>query len=296
MAYISKSFIQASNTAFFKNFAEYTGKLLYPQFCIQADSKGKTETYEWFGQVPGMNEWVDERSSESLKDFSYTLKNKDYEATIGIDKNTFDDDQSGQINIRLNQLAPSAAEHPELLFLNLLTNGAANLCFDGGFFFSAAHPALFEGGAAYSNLVTGTGVTAALIQADFASAQALYQAYLKRNGLPVITYNPKITILHSPALSGVMKVAFNQQYNAGPVDNIYWNAAVPIAHGSLTGNDWYVLIDTPVVKPFVYQIRKTITPAWDEARVFSHKKIFFGVDARYNMGYYHPQTCIKIDN
>ena len=295
--YVTQNFQRASNTLFFKSFSTYGQGLLYNRFCFPAPSTGKSERYEWFGEVPGVNEWIDERQIKAFKQFAYTLINKSWESTIGIQVEDYADDPSGQINARIPMMAASFAEHPEILLYSLLANGTVNLCFDGQPFFDAAHPALYEEGAAYSNWVNGTGITAALIQADFDTARALYQGYLKRNGIPVFIMPPTLTILHSPVLTAPMEVAFKQKFVTGTgVDNLYYQIATPIACGGLTGNDWFILIETPIVKPFVFQTRKGINPEWDEIRRFHDRKLYYGVDARYNMGYMFPQTAIMIDN
>ena len=70
-----------------------------------------------------------------------------------------------------------------------------------------------------------------------------------------------------------------------------------IAFPWLTGQDnWYLLKNNGVVRPFIYQDRKPIEfNALSEGSndAFTREKLLFGVRARYRMAYGYWQFAIK---
>ncbi len=74
----------------------------------QIKSGKATETYPWLGGVPDLREWKDERVTEGLNELEFAIKNYDWEGTIAVDRNAIDDEQYGQIGIRVRDLADKA--------------------------------------------------------------------------------------------------------------------------------------------------------------------------------------------
>lgn len=48
--------------------------------------------YAWLGDIPGMREWIGDREVQNLTASDYTIKNKDFELTVGVDRNAIEDD------------------------------------------------------------------------------------------------------------------------------------------------------------------------------------------------------------
>lgn len=94
-------------TVFMNAFTAY--KPVYPQLTTRIVSTKASEEYGRLGIAPELSEWIDERQAKGLKENGFTLKNKDYEATIAVDRNSFKDDQYGQINIRVAGMGTVAA-------------------------------------------------------------------------------------------------------------------------------------------------------------------------------------------
>lgn len=88
-----------------------------------------------------MREWGTGRLAKGLRVESYNVKNEKYEATIEVDRDEISDDQTGQIRIRLQELAARAATHKDFLIGQLLINGATAgfNSYDGVTFFNDAH-------------------------------------------------------------------------------------------------------------------------------------------------------------
>jgi phage major head subunit gpT-like protein len=104
---------------------------------LNTETNQEIETYKWLGQSPQMREWIGGRLQKFLRVFSYELRNKKFESTVPISVDDRRRDKTGQIEIRLNELAKVAGEHWEDLISDvILANG---LCYDGQNFFDTDH-------------------------------------------------------------------------------------------------------------------------------------------------------------
>lgn len=112
----------------------------WPLVAMQVPSTGRSVDYKWLGDFPMLREWVGDRVIKDLSAFRYELTNKDYEATIEVDRNDIEDDQIGVYSPMIQGLAQAARQHPDILVFALLAAGFATTCFDGQYFFDADHP------------------------------------------------------------------------------------------------------------------------------------------------------------
>ena len=125
------------NTLFNKALTTVTP--LYTEVATVTPSTTDAETYAWLGDIPGMREWIGDREIQNLSASDYTIKNKDFELTVGIDRNAIEDDKIGLYNTSVEMLGHSAAMHPDKLVFELLKKGFTERCFDGAVFFSDEH-------------------------------------------------------------------------------------------------------------------------------------------------------------
>ena len=114
-------------------------KPLYDRVATVVPSTTDAETYAWLGDMPGMREWLGEREIKNLSGSDYTIKNKDFELTVGVPRNAIEDDKIGLYTPSVQMLGQSAAMHPDELIFGLLKKGFTEKCFDGKPFFSADH-------------------------------------------------------------------------------------------------------------------------------------------------------------
>jgi len=117
-------------------------------------SSKSEETYPWLGNMPKMREWVGDRAVKNLKAYGFTIKNKDFEVTVEVDKNNIEDDALGVFQPLFAELGRSAAVHPDELVFALLAAGFSTACYDGQYFFDTDHPV---GDASVSNFGGGAG-------------------------------------------------------------------------------------------------------------------------------------------
>ena len=257
-----------------------------------------SETYSWLGGVPNLREWKDERITEALLEHDFAIKNYDWESTISVSKNALDDEQYGQIGIRVRDLADKARRFWGQMIYTLLGQGnltsgtglfagRAITCYDGLHFFSAAHTSGSSG--IQSNVATGTAFSNAALQA---AMTAMMQFVDDKGNLMDI--RPNMLVVH-PSNQFLAKEILNSTYYPTQITNAQ-KLANNVMQGTLDlyvtphvpTNFWCIMDTSGIVKPLILQLRKNITFSTLQGNTqedFMRKKIFFGVDWRGNAGF-----------
>jgi phage major head subunit gpT-like protein len=266
---------------------------------MTTNSTGPSEKYGWLGQVPEMVEWKDKRIIKGLNDFDYTIPNKNYEGTLGVDRNELEDDQYGQIKIRINELAKKARAFPRKKFFDLILAGETDLCYDGNAFFSASHQEGLSG--VQSNLLThtyaGTLPTLAELKAAFDEAVSALMSYKDDQGNLM---NDSVKLSLKVTCSLAMRTLFRELLKAQVIDattNVNVEEAELLVTARLSGAPFYVSILGEPIKPIVWQKRRDITFASqteDSNNGFMQREFAYGVDARYGWGYGLWQRMVKM--
>ena len=70
-----------------------------------------------------MREWGTGRVARGVNTESYSIENLKYEATLEVDRDEIADDKTGQIRVRVAELAERAATHKDYLIAQLLITG-----------------------------------------------------------------------------------------------------------------------------------------------------------------------------
>ncbi len=146
---------------FFAALETYTGLSWLDLISVLFDSDQESETYKWLGMVPGMREWVGGRQAKGFRENGITIFNKKFEATLDLPVDWLRRDKTGQIDIRINELAERAVGHYGELLSTLIANGTGStsgLCYDGQYFFDSDHSEGESG--TQLNLLTNTQVPA----------------------------------------------------------------------------------------------------------------------------------------
>lgn len=139
---------------------------------VVRSSTGANE-YGWLGKFPSVREWLGPRVVQNLKGFGYTIKNRDWELTIAVDRNDVEDDNTGLYAPMFEEMGQSTSAKACQLVFDLLKNGFTTQCYDGQFFFDTDHPVILEDGTdgTYSNSQGGSG--APWFLADLAPNRAI---------------------------------------------------------------------------------------------------------------------------
>ncbi len=132
----------------------------WSQLAMEVPSETFEEEYGWLGEIPGMREWVGDRHVQQLKQDAYKIRNRDFELTVGVDRNTIDDDRFGIYAPRFRQMGYEAAIHPDRLVYELLMGGFDTECYDRQYFFDTDHPVLDKMGVEQSVSNDGGGAGA----------------------------------------------------------------------------------------------------------------------------------------
>lgn len=307
MAVISRGLTEKGLRSEF--FARFNGTPTYYQdLCTRYPSTRDHEHHRFLGSVPQMREWGQGRLAKGLGVESYSVENLKYEATIEVDRDELDDDQTGQIRIRIGELAEYAATHKDAMIEDLLNNGhsAGFHSYDGVPFFNAAHVSGDSG--EQSNVLTPTAadvaaVTVAEFRAAFAGAVGQMIAYKDDRG-QVLRLQPNPagfilivpTALYFTALDalGIALVPATD----GLARNVLQNAAsrvVPFA-GLTDSASWFLCKTDRTIRPFVFQDRMGIefgSVAQNSEEAFKREKYYFGVRARYRITYGQWMYCVK---
>ena len=127
---------KAFNTSFREGFGGAPDDWM--RVAMRVPSATAENVYGWLGQVPSLEEWLGERTVQSMRDYGYTLRNKSYANAIEVRRPEIEDDQYGVYAPLFGELGRASAAFPnELVFAAIKDNG---LCFDGQNFFDTDHP------------------------------------------------------------------------------------------------------------------------------------------------------------
>lgn len=116
------------------------------KIAMKVTSTSADETYGWLGAFPKMNEWVGPRQIKNLEAHSFAIKNRKFEATLAVPRDSISDDKLGLFKPMFAEMGNGARRHPEELIFNLLKSGFATACYDGQNFFDTDHPVTDEAG------------------------------------------------------------------------------------------------------------------------------------------------------
>ena len=140
------------NTTFNNAFTEAVSD--YDKIAMTTASTHSQETYAWMGKTTQFREWLGDRVIQNLSASDYTIKNRKFENTIGVDRDDIEDDSYGVYSPMIAQMGQDAKTHPDTLIFDLLKNGFTNTCYDGQYFFDTDHPV---GSGTVSNSGGGSG-------------------------------------------------------------------------------------------------------------------------------------------
>ena len=102
-------------------------------------SDQESETYKWLGMSPAMREWIGGRQAKGFRDNGITIANKTYEATLEVLVDEIRRDKTGQVMVRVRELAQRTNAHWAKLLTALIVAGEAATCYDGQYFFDTDH-------------------------------------------------------------------------------------------------------------------------------------------------------------
>lgn len=257
-----------------------SGQPLYEKIATVVPSETGEESYKWLGKIPRMREWVGDRQIQNLTGSDYTIKNKDFELTIGVDRNDIEDDKIGVYNPIIQEIAQSTVTFPDELTFELLAKGFQNNCYDGTTFFATDHKV-------GKKSVSNKG-TAKLSVESYAAARTNIMSQKDENGKS-LKLTPNLLVVPPALEMEGRKILYSDQIDG--TTNIYKNTSELLVVPELAGYDksWFLLCTDRPLKPIIYQERKkpVFVALIDEkdTNVFMRKEFVYGVSGRSNGGY-----------
>lgn len=286
---VNKSSIQAAFIALKTTFhnAFTAAPSTWDKVAMKVPSGTKANDYAWLSTFPKMREWLGDKVVKSLAAFKYTIVNKDFEATIGIDRNDFEDDQLGIYGPQAQSAGWSAKQWPDELVMGLVNGAFTNVCYDGQYFCDTDHDV---GGSSVSNKLTAALSVAsqAAAIASYGAARTAMMSFKDEEGRPLNVVPD--TLLVGPALEAVALALINNDRLDDGKANPYKGTAQVIVDARITSTTaWFLLCTRMPVRPFIFQERKApvfVQQTNEENDDVFNKKLFkFGVESRGNAGY-----------
>lgn len=289
---------KAMNVAFAKTSEDFmkAGISKYDDVYTVVPSTQESETYPFLGELPIMREWIGEKRISGLKDYTYTITNKDWESTLALSRNVLKFDNIGVVMPKIKMLAIEGQRHKARLIRQLIINGTSGLAYDGNAFFANR--------TVNDNLMAGTGTTLTQLETDLATARATMWSFVDDQGEPFEF--PLDTVVCPPALEVSFKKIMESTASVTGVNQGVINPfrtvlqRVIVDPGLTDANDWYGLCTSFPLKPFIYQEvdapKLVAMDKQDDLPNFMRKKLYYSVESLGNAGYSFYQFGIKVVN
>ncbi len=309
MGYVTSDMTSAMRTNVKAIFMQALGELAakapfndWQKLATEVPSDSDKEEYDWLGASPPLSEWKDKRQLRGLRPYALTLTNQDWEATLEINRNAFSDNKLGHIPMRVRGLTRSYLKGVIKSVFEKLNGGASDAAtFDAAYFFHATRTIGDSGtinniaagayAAAESNIRTGFNVALAQMMNfcdDWGTKMGLVPDTVICAPVMYMLIKKALTM---PAISGSIpaEAEFVKQIVVSP-----W-----LTSGTTAGHDWYIACTTEEIKPVIFQNRQkpevTSLDKPDDHDNFMAKTLYYGVDARYTVGFADPRTCVQVD-
>lgn len=287
---------------FIEQLASEPEDLLVREATTLVSSDSDHEDYAWLGEVASLSEFVDEVQFEGLSDASYALINKKYVGGLAVKRDDLADEKTGGLALRIRDLAQRASRYRSKLLVDALIAGTSTVCYDADNFFSATHPKRGKQTATQSNIVTQTGTTTALVQADLASAIAALYNFVDEAVEPLNESFSRLFICYPPALhkpiaeavlAGVVSQTSNVQFSSESFSLIRQPRLT-----STSAANFYVGISDALVRGLIYQDREPVSfeaqEGPDSDSAFLREVYRYKVRMRGRAGYGRWQRMIKV--
>lgn len=149
----------------------------YKRIATVVPSSTREERYGWLNKLPNIREWIGDRVIQNVSESDYSIKNKPFEMTIGVDRDDIDDDTLGTYKPLFEEMGMAVGAFPDQLVFPLLKAGFTTKCYDGQYFFDTDHPVLDENGneVSVSNSGGGSGTGWYLMCTKRAIKPIIYQ-------------------------------------------------------------------------------------------------------------------------
>lgn len=298
---------------FYKKLEVATGMEWITAISNYFTSDQDSEDYRWIGQSPVMREWVGGRHAKGFTSNGIRIENRHFEATIDIPVKHLRRDKTGQVLVRIGELANRTNSHWAFLLSELIKNGESQVCYDGSYYFDNTHK---EGNSGeQSNKITfdlnsagingEVGIPTAPTEAALREAilRAIQQviAFKDDQGEPMNENASKFVVLVPTSLWFIAKACLSVPLSVGGSTNpakVLSDLDISVAvNPRLNWSDKFVVIRTDgEVKAMIRQEEEAVqvkTKAEGSEYEFDNDAHQYGVDTWRNVGYgYWQHACL----
>lgn len=149
--------LRVGYSAALKRGVETAAKPMSGRVAMRVPSTTKEQRYGWMGKMPKIREWIGPRVIQNISESDYSIKEKKFELTVGVDRDDIETDNLGIYSTYFEQIGEASVLDPEQLIWDLLKAGFNTNCYDGQYFFDIDHPVLDADGAPTSVANTDGG-------------------------------------------------------------------------------------------------------------------------------------------
>jgi phage major head subunit gpT-like protein len=273
-------------------------------------SDQSSETYAWLGQSPAMREWIGGREAKGFRENGITIANKKYEATLEIPLDWMRRDKTGQIQVRIDEMAQRANAHWAKLLTALIEAGEAatlGTCYDGQYFFDTDHSEGDSGTQSNDisvDITTTTAPTAAEMETAILTATQKIMGYKDDQGEPMNeAARSFVVMVPTPFMSATAAALNNPIITTGSTS--FTNTLV-----NLGGFSYQIAINPRLswttkfalfravggVSPFIRQEEESLqisALAEGSEEEFKNDRHLYGIKAMRNVGFgYWQKACL----
>lgn len=283
------------------------------QIGMKFQSDQESETYKWLGMAPAMREWVGTRDSTGFAENGITITNKKFEATMGVPVDWLRRDKTGQLMVRINEMAGRTVTHWQSLLSGLILAAPTSLCYDGQYFYDTDHTE-GENTTSQSNKVsvdistidsftdTVTAPTPKQMQAMIMAGVEAILGFKDDKGEPMNENARSFLVMVPVSLFKSAAAAVGTALVGGGDSNILQNLdgySFKVAmNPRLTWTDKITVIRTDgETKPFILQEEEGVTMsaiAEGSELEFKEDRHEYGVKAIRNVGYGYWQHAVLV--
>ena len=262
---------------------------------FETSSSYAEEIYHWLGAFPGMQELIDEIRIENIAAHNYTVRNREFESTIGVKEADIERDSYGIYNPRFQIMGTVARQHDGEQLAELLANGFTRPCYTGKNFFDTDHEPR-AGGTKFTNVLTKK-----LSQANFRKQRALLKQRKNAAGR-VMGLGRDLVLLTTPSNEDLAREILLAERSANGQTNVDRGTArieISAEIGAINEDFWAIVDAGQPIKPLIKQREKDIALlALDDPEddhVFKKHEFLYQAYKRMGYGYGLPEVITASD-
>lgn len=279
---------------------------VWPGIGMEIPSSSRSTLHAWLLNQAKVREWKGARYLNEMGSITWEVINRDFELSFQFHQNQIRDDLSGLVALAVREGRAAAskwAKHEDLLVAETIQAGTSKDCYDGQYFFSAAHPVdpLGITSGTFSNLNTGRALTAANLQTSLKQLRQIKAP----DGSPWVGPGSKVKLVVEASKEWEARQLLTLGWFSGtaaaglaaasaPSENVLRGSCELVVDQYLNSEEgvWYLVAEVDGIKPIMFQRRQGVETQEQGpgSHVYFESKVYkIGHDARYEASYTHPQ-------